>query len=440
MNRVQQELATLGDPSGRQDADYWDSWFRVVCVEQDHRPFEWYCEPEEVLRVVSSHLITKPSSSQPRAGHGDKLRMIHPGSGTSMLPLVLNEKLDGFEQVVVDVSQTAIHEMQNVHGRSHGPPVDDSDGNISYVATDLLNPPMPFQNSSFVSWIDKGFVDAIFSKDCVDQSEIQSLALFEEANRLLVPNKGFMLIVSLAEEHSLQIIVGNFLSCRWTATIHVWEMEPISGNIRPFGFVLIPADNRDGEPMTAATARVADVEIVWHSSTSNESDEEEEEPVVYKVSTDHVHDKVAELISRSRDLFQVQHFDDKGLQRFTQVHLEIKPVDTEVDLSALSSRIRSMRAFRVGDQQFTVWWRQLLEPTQNIQTHVDKIVPIGFGVYKLLLCCVVPSEHVDDLSEVIETEENLSVQSVDVDWTQTFPVRNTKNMPHPVDTLQSLCG
>ncbi|KAL7567554.1 hypothetical protein ACA910_000158 [Epithemia clementina (nom. ined.)] len=424
---IEEKLNRLGDPSGRQDAEYWDSWFKIVCLEQDHRPYEWYCEPSEVLRVVTAHLKYLPPHKN--SNSVDSRGIIHPGSGTSLVPIVLSEKLEGFAQVVVDVSQTAIDEMRSIHDQSRGKRMADGDeyaSSVCYFVADVLKPPMPFQSSSFVSWIDKGFIDAIFSKDnSLGQTQVQAAALFQEASRLLVPNDGFMLIISLAEEHSLHIILDNFLSGLWNATMHVWEIEPVSGNMRPFGFVFhsdeSPGRQSYPENPKDAVSHQTGVQVVWHKHSSRKTNADEDLEHIFNVTTDQLRSTLDDLIVKSRLAFKATRLEHSvGEPRMMLVFLDVKPIDTDVDLVSLSSRIRS--------HSTTSW--QPIAPNDHGENKADTcyhmIVPIGFGLSKLQLCGIVLTEVVDDLPEFIESCERESIQSVDIDWTQSSPISNTQ--------------
>ena len=415
---IEEQLRRLGDPSGRQDAEYWDSWFKLVCVQHGHKSFEWYSNPEEVVRVISYHLNSQKKTWS--TSRHESMRMIHPGSGTSLLPLVLREEFEDYEQVVVDVSETAIAEMRQIHDKSNSVRNhDDSPIKVSYVLEDILKPPMQFDRSSFHCWIDKGFVDAIFAKEAVEENKLQSTALFGEAHRLLVPQGGFMLIVTLAEEHTLQIILNKFLSKAWDPVLHVWEMLPVSGTMRPFAFVLVTRELLDGDSPSAFASVIT---VIWHEHSSTE----DHASSIHNVRSDELKEKLGELVERSRHDFRSATTADRqnNNECLMLVFLEIKPVDTDVDLIALSNRVRSKTDYFIGEKQLRITWRPL-NSSENNDTCYHMVVPIGYGVCKLQLSCVVSSECTDDLPEAIHSSECDSVMSVDIDWTQTVLIPDT---------------
>jgi hypothetical protein len=161
--------------------------------------------------------------------------MIHPGSGNSLVPVKLRNEF-GFahRHLVVDISGVALTEMRKVHDLNSS-----TANEIEYLLGNVLEPPLPLDDSSFDVWVDKGLVDALF-KDSNEVCSGQSQNLFAEAFRLLQSDDGLLVVVTMAETHSLQLILNGF----WTelkmnlASLHVSELEPVSGDMRPFGFVL----------------------------------------------------------------------------------------------------------------------------------------------------------------------------------------------------------
>lgn len=457
-DRLEEKLLCLGDPSGRQDSDFWDAWFQIVCLEQDHRSFEWYCDPYETWRVLSAYIAkenkkfsTSPSSSESDSPAIRQKRMIHVGSGTSLLPVLLRDLLDGYEQVVVDVSATAIEEMKQIHDpitqKSTAYNLDATNNNkISYILADMLKPPIiDLKQSSFDCWIDKGFLDAVFSSDDDAKQRAQSEALFQEAYRLLVPAHGFVLIISLAEDHSLRIILDNFLSApesrtKWKRHFDVWEMKPISGDMRPFGFVFFAASENDHcentttinsceDGVNSGVVPKDDELLTWHYAPDQSGGDAREETFTL--------DKLKEQLTKSRigyyhsiaaagHIREQNNVVDISGCRHMLVLLEIKPSDVSVDLVSLSAKICSLKHLvHPSDEheKIPLVWRpadkQGNGSDSNLQFH--EIIPIGFGVSKLLLRCIVPSEHIEDLADFVSLFDD-TIQSVDIDWTQTYPV------------------
>ncbi|TDH68215.1 hypothetical protein CCR75_009553 [Bremia lactucae] len=81
----------------------------------------------------------------------------------------------------------------------------------------------------------------------------------------------------------------------------------------------------------------------------------------------------------------------------SQVVIEVKPWETETDLEVLAAKIKALR----------------IEGLTWGEGH--KLVPIAFGIKKLLVQCVIVDELVllDDITEAIEAFED-DVQSVDI--------------------------
>jgi translation elongation factor EF-1beta len=405
---IEKQLSSLGDPSGRQDAAYWDQWFEVVC-EKDHKTFEWYCGVDEVVRVLSYHL----NSGSTQSGERSASRIIHPGSGTSLVPLKLRDVFSSV-QVVVDVSPVAVVEMKRVHEEQF-PAKDASSDPIQYLVTDILNPPLPFEAESFECWVDKGFVDAVFSEKSETSNRDQSKKLFEEANRLLKSARGVALIVSLAEDHSLQLLVDNAFTGSWQPDIHVWELEPVSGDMRPFGFVFTKADIVEERP---------ERRLVWHSLDG----EIDETSTTLELLLDLIRGRVV----ASRKAFSLsQKSKEKSKIRKVMVRLELKPFDAETDLKLLGKAVRASTWQTIDDGlQRTLC--PLWQPFEGDENVMESIVPIGYGISKLILQCIIPSDDVDHLVSAIEDWEGdgelEGVQSVDVDWGNTMPVGNAEEL------------
>lgn len=383
---MEERLKELGDPSGKQTAEYWDEWFDVVCGE-DHRPFEWYCDVEEVVRMLRFHCVPACSGG----------RMIHPGSGNSLVPVKLRNEF-GFphRHVVVDISGIALTEMKEFHDLNSC-----TANEIEYLLGNILEPPLPLIDNSFDVWVDKGLVDALFK----DSSEIcsgQSQNLFAEASRLLRSDDSLLLVVTMAETHSLQLILNGF----WRdlkmnlASLHVWELEPVSGDMQPFGFAL-HRKNSSNHPLF----------ISWHLI-----DNQIEEFRIQEPTLECLVEEIAARCDASRIGFKRGR--EQQQDRIVAT-IEVKPWDSETDLEMLKEIIvkTKWRAPTIADQA-----ERYIDP--NWQTEHSKVVPIGYGVCKLVLQCTVNSEDIDDLVAAISEWEGTpdiedGVQSVDVDWTKT---------------------
>jgi translation elongation factor EF-1beta len=490
---ITSQLQRLGDPSGRQDATYWDEWFQIVCCRRDnnHKPFEWYCDCQQVARVLSFHLLGGQGGGQGDAAGNNKdnnnnkmqgrnkKKMIHPGSGTSLLALALQADFPDYEHVVVDISEIAIQEMKEFHSKQAAAA---ADANVEYrTANLLLDDNLDFETDSFQCWIDKGFIDAVFSKKTnsddhkIDQQ--QASRLFQQACRILNDDAnvgddgsvaGFALIVSLAEDHSFRLILDNWFeniqkksisntpdessesssssvvnnnkySCYfWAPCLDIWELVPVSGNMRPFGFVLTK-----GKPIKDDEENVT-IAVRWHGL---DDIVQEIYSTPLKLNNDddkNKHDEIRTMIharlSQSRQALMEESACDKNKnesvkdERLVMATLEVKPLDADVDLVALAKRIQASR-FEVettsssSHRYIQPQWRPVLhqESSSSLSSNNDlllyEIVPIGFGLSKLVLACVLPSDDVDELVTLIEEMYgNDRVQSVDVDWSRTIPV------------------
>ena len=427
---VSNELQSLGDPSGRQDSQYWDEWFDIVCRKQNHRSFEWYCASDEVLRVIQYHLqdqvpLNVTDDDQNFRLHNE-YAMIHPGSGTSVLPTVLSNIFPRSRQVVVDISKVAIIEMQSIHLTEQEKfSATRNEGEIphrplEYVETDLLNDSTTsttFLDSTFDCWIDKGFVDAIFSDKNESKNKIQSDRLFEEANRILKSTIGFMITITLAEEHSLQIIVNNWLlSNHWQPILHIWELQPASGDLPPYAFVLKKSsgcdDGNNGKlkvkfhPMENAGI---DVETTFSDRTATM-------------------EQIREIIVDSRMRFSSMQAEMKNAESSVPkllATIDIKTYEAETDLVTIGRAIQNI-SWNVNNRSIKMQWQPFTRTDGEEEWF--NIVPIGYGISKLQLRCIIDNDDLDELVASIEEWDTDVVQSVDVDWSNTVPMCNLDNI------------
>jgi EF-1 guanine nucleotide exchange domain len=417
-SNVAEELQNLGDPSGRQDGKYWDDWFDIVGRRPGSlRSFEWYCSAEEVVRVAQYHLSVRGEGAVKESNS-----MIHPGSGTSIVPFVMKNLFPLSRQVVVDISEVAISEIQSIHAEqlqvSHESAVGMSqDKPIEYIVMDLLHGPNAddsLEAASFDGWIDKGFVDAIFSDHDEAQNLRQSTLLFEKAKLLLQPGTGFAMIISLAEDHSLRIIVENWLAVSgWDSILHIWELEPISGELPPFAFCMTRMDTESNRENGTR------LHTYFHRKDSNNFME--------KILLDG-HDELKQIraiISLSRERFRLAREESVIVPKIWAT-IEIKPCDADVDWTEVC-QLLCATTWTVGSGSKRVLDPQWQPYIEEDGIRYGKIVPIGFGITKLHMQCVIRSDDLEELIALMEEWDTDVVQSVDVDWSQTSPVGNVGN-------------
>lgn len=433
MHDVQKELQMLGDPSGRQDGQYWDEWFDIVCTKQNHRSFEWYCSPDEVLRVVQHHLQHQVTIN----GKGDRsistndneYAMIHPGSGTSILPITLRQTFPQSRQVIVDISKVAITEMKSIHDNEQEKCTDlQPVGKLSlrpieYIVTDLLVDTTntaetnltTFLASTFDCWIDKGFVDAIFSDKHETRNQDQSKQLFQEANRILKNTTGYMITITLAEEHSLQIILDNWLSSNiWQSTLHIWELQPTSGNMPPFAFVIKKQEGYTEHGGGMLTMNFHPNETTALDVVTTFSDRTA------------IMGLIQEVVSNSRQRFALLQAERKNVETTVPkllATIEVKTYDAEADLVSIGKTIQDIQWTVNGDgRSINVQWQSFTNIKEGEE--MCNVVPIGYGISKLQLRCLIENDDLEELAASIEEWDADVVQSVDIDWSNTVPICN----------------
>jgi translation elongation factor EF-1beta len=389
-----------------------DEWFNIVCRE-NHRSFEWYCGLEEVTKVLRQHMshASKSEGSNP-------LRMIHPGSGTSLLPLELRKHFLGSRHVVLDVSEVALDEMRQVHDKHLSDISGDSfqTSDIEYQITDVLNPPLGYKDASFDAWIDKGFIDAVFAKETQEDNRVQAKKLFDEAHRLLSSRSGIFFVVTLAEDHSLQLILDNWTG--WSNRIHIWELQPLSGEMLPFGVILCKDEFSESEEKT----------LVWHNLDALEE-------VIRFDDNKMIFDDIKIRIEDARHNFARAIASKSESLKLHQLMatIEVKPFDAEVDVTELGSTIMAAewRSCTDPSRVIQLLWRPFDSEGEAEAKFVD-VVPIGYGISKVRLRCIISQDDLDDLANAIGEwegdDEFEGVQSVDVDWSATVPVSNAMDL------------
>jgi len=493
---IDSKIRFLGDPSGRQTSAYWDDWFRAVCVEDgSHRHFEWYVSSEEASAFLM-HYLPHPGRSVDDAANGEVFRrdnindrkaIIHVGSGNSLLPLRMRDDV-GFpcgalRQVVIDVSEVALEEMRNFHDNLEMAVTNDSEISvpdscsshdevcrIEYALGDVLSPPLPYGNDTFDAWVDKGLLDALFSGKDEELDGINSRLMLNEAHRLLkkgghgsVNYGGVVAIISMAEEHSLRLILDNWSGKKtsgdeasedcdwnfgglWDSTLHVQELEPTSGNMRPFGFVM-RARSIDGvrgsliEPEVVLHRPDQGCVRIWpiHGTGIDRTTIQREVWAALEKSRKEFMMKAKETGERGAG--KNGDIGENEKRRMLLAAIEINPVDVEVDLVSLCERITSPSWEGLVTQNDAIqkkrfrslrWHSEGKGRINESSKPCGRVVPIGFGISKLVLECIIDSEDIDDLCDaILEQEGEEYVMSVRVDWDNTIQVNNVRNLHLP---------
>jgi hypothetical protein len=396
------DLRVLGDPSGQQDADYWNEWFQIVCGGDD-RSFEWYTAPSEVARLLKSF----------NCSQGKNPRMIHPGSGNSLVPVKLRDTFFfPHQHFVVDIADAALKQMKRVHNKYC-----DGGNEIKYLHCNVLDPPLPLDADSFDVWVDKGLVDALF-KDCESSSASQCQTLFDEAHRLLKPCCGVLLVITMAEEHSLSLILRNWTRqlnnsvAMWQSDLNVYELEPVSGDMRPFGIVMKMATPSDAIEKGITT-------LTWHHFNGSTK----------QFALENVFDTVKSLCEESRREFHCKR--NRVNENDMLLTIEMKPWDTDVDLYAVGQLITGLEWTVKGGRVILPIWQQF-DDSDGVKTSI-RVVPVAYGICKLVLKCLIGSDDLEDFTETLREWDGGGVaqdgfQSVDIDWGKTFRVCDLSSM------------
>ena len=438
--------------------------FQSICIPTG-RSFEWYTGPSEVERILQLHFRNNNSNNNSSNNNNnnknnyknmnndnddetsfDQKRIIHPGSGNSLLPIYLRDKYSTLYQYVVDCSEVAIMEMKSRHDQLYKDYQNDNHPKqssiqlstskscrIDYLVEDLLsNDSLSNDVNQFHAWVDKGFIDALFSSFDDESQKTSCRQLFEKANRILTSpstsqNGGICVVVTLAQEHSLQLMLDSIDYINydkksnestssssyyyyWKPIIHIHELEPLqkgASSLCPFAFVFEKSNTMD--PKTTPFT------VIFHCQ--NKKDE-----YIHCTMQDTNHCTCASLFHDIHKKLETIRMDfakrqnenntqKQEIKRLVLTTLEIKPsCDFEMSsLDDLSNKITMCPDYKKTFTSLT--WRN------------STIVPIGFGISKLAMECLIDSEQVEDLCEfILDTEGEDVIQSIDINWDATVPV------------------
>jgi len=286
-----------------------------------------------------------------------------------------------------------------------------------------------------------------------------------------------MLIITMAEEHSLDLILSNWLSfslqnqqggdcCtyNWVKSLHIHEVIPTSGKMRPFCFVLQKKNECEHDDYDQNDSTNNWNIIFHHISNSNDmyvaqsdviSIPLHEDPValasppllsIQKSSTSPsppsvsvVRSIVDDLLKESRVRFHEETQNKMADTRMILGTIEIKPTNHTVDLKRLYDRITaSTKEWGIK----SLHWYKNGEIANNAPSDLcfGEIVPIGFGIQKLVLRCVIDSDLLENFCEAImedegkidnsddDGEEEDCIQSIDIDWENSFVVGDLESI------------
>eukprot|EP00518_Triparma_eleuthera_P012393 CAMPEP_0182472048 /NCGR_PEP_ID=MMETSP1319-20130603/21444_1 /TAXON_ID=172717 /ORGANISM="Bolidomonas pacifica, Strain RCC208" /LENGTH=367 /DNA_ID=CAMNT_0024672671 /DNA_START=60 /DNA_END=1160 /DNA_ORIENTATION=- len=346
--------ADLGDPAGHYDAAYWDSWFAKVSRGS---AFEWYCSTSDLLPLLRAQF---PESST--------RYILHAGSGNSDMPFEL--AAHGFPRCLAcDVSPVAIEEMQSKKAArmSEPPPSSPDVSLVEFAALDVLSSLPPSYSCSFDGVLDKGLFDAMMS-DSSPSSLSRALTMFRNVGEAMKDGAVYV-CVSLAEEHITRLLVGVAEGGGWELSVAPLSPEAATSTLRPFAFLL---------------KKVGD----------NKEDKAK------RRSFDELN---AEICSAREEYAKRKTKSQPASPPRTLLFLDVKPYESECDLDSLLSRLKGP-APGSPLSSFSVLWKS------------SSVVPVGYGINKLSVTCVVESDMVEELCDAIMEAEEDEVQSVDVDW------------------------
>ena len=403
---------SLGDPAGQANAEYWDAWFNSV---SNGSRFEWYVSSSAAIASLLEVSLFGPGSpplsqwSQDCTSLSSSTRVLHGGSGNSELIFDLAASHNMTDAVALDISPVAVDEMTlKVSLRSALEPCL---GSLSFVLHDVLTP-LPFPSSTFDAFLDKGLFDAMMSS-ADDPYKSNASLLFSHVHAVLKPERPYV-CVTLAESHVVRLFhsAATATSTKHAAgwgPLNIFELKPDDDNkssLRPFAFVLHRAA---ADSCHVGTVNFFDLAEDDGSSSSSSPSPSWSSSPSYSASFP-TFAAVDEVVIASRAAYdssvKARRKGKTAVSAAISLSLltfDVKPYECECDLLSLYARLSSSEG-PLGGAAFEppIVWRE------------HAIVPIGFGVSKLVITCVLNSDDVDNVVDVIQDEEQDEVQSVDI--------------------------
>ena len=105
--------------------------------------------------------------------------------------------------------------------------------------------------------------------------------------------------------------------------------------------------------------------------------------------------------------------------------IDIKTYEAETDLVTIGRVIQNI-SWDVNSRSIKMQWQPFTRTDGEEEWF--NIVPIGYGISKLQLRCIIDNDDLDELVASIEEWDTDVVQSVDVDWSNTVPMCNLDNI------------
>lgn len=392
-------LQNLGDPAGHSSAEYWDKFFTTVT---NSTAFEWYCDLVDFISVF--HSITAPLHLPISS-----LFLLHGGTGNSDLIFELFTQHNVSKSIAIDISSVAIEEMKQKSSQfsSENPKFLGE-----FLQADVLQPLLNIHqtNSLFDGYVDKGLFDAMMSKFDEECKEKTS-ALFTSAASVLKPTTGFYLAISLAEEHVVRLLVDylqNDSGESWKS-LDVFELDPFftsgkKGKLRPFCFVV----HRGVGGEEGVTFNFNNFINGQYATTKGEFSFESVNNAVndsrdsyaeagYNNSNNNSNNN---NINNNKDTNNSTNTPDASMCCAT---LHIKPFEPGFNWEQFATKLKS-EYFTEEDGL-----------TSNYEFKDYEIVPVGYGVCKLVITIVTSFEDLDLVVELIGDKEDDDISSVDVE-------------------------
>jgi translation elongation factor EF-1beta len=210
----------------------------------------------------------------------------------------------------------------------------------------------------------------------------------------------------------------------WQPIIHVWELHPISGNKPPVAIVLTKASSK--QPTSCSdnneTSKGTYFQLIWHPRQG--------EVVKQDLKPSLVLSTIARCVEQARAQFlsSVQKEKKDAAQRLLAT-LEIKPSELDTDLAMLADNIRLEKWKTDEGRRLNPQW-QHFDDTSDVSLY--RIVPVAFGISKLVMKCTIASDDIDELVTALENwradDGDEQTQSVDIDWENTSMLRDVREL------------
>lgn len=234
------------------------------------RPFEWLTDSPSVIPVVKSAIAALPSEGSDSTKNNISARILHVGSGSSVLGEYLVENLeDSIEQIVnVDLNAEMLQKMEAQWNTKHKE-CETVAKKLQFIPTDFddtaSSTPLSFPDGYFHVAVDKGTLD------CTLCSDSTTAGLLSEVYRVLHPQGGTYIVISFHHIDLLRPLLENIPGAEWDVSFQKMnrQMDDLVGTKNGTVRNQVPSTTQSGQPPISPVAEINGSMngVAWASGT-----------------------------------------------------------------------------------------------------------------------------------------------------------------------------